>query len=174
MTYVIGVCGFVGAWFLVAGPIWQAAIELNEQELDREGMTAIQAAIPKPSNISRWWWLVPPLAYFLNNWRMRGYRRQFMDALRPDQLEQSVAFFNKANAWIVVAIGGALLATKETWELSELLHLPLWAFIVAIVVCAFLCVFYTVVRMTSTARMLHRQKPARRDRSGTSAEDFRP
>ena len=37
MNQVIAWAGFLGAWLLVAGPLYQGAIELREEEVDREG-----------------------------------------------------------------------------------------------------------------------------------------
>jgi hypothetical protein len=33
---LIAWCGFFGAWFLVAGPVYQAALELEEEGLERD------------------------------------------------------------------------------------------------------------------------------------------
>ena len=53
MDYVIAICGFVGGWLLVAGPVWQAAIELREEEIDQEAIEAVKStiAVPPPSRL---------------------------------------------------------------------------------------------------------------------------
>jgi hypothetical protein len=54
---VIAWATFAGAWLLVARPLWQGSVELNELDLDREGIqaVAVQAAQPRPSA-----WCRPP------------------------------------------------------------------------------------------------------------------
>jgi hypothetical protein len=41
MNQVIAWVGFLGAWLLVAGPLYQGALELREEEVDREGIAAL-------------------------------------------------------------------------------------------------------------------------------------
>ena len=64
---------FAGAWLLVAGPLYQGSVELNELNVDREGIqgkaAAAQATRARPS---AWWWLLPPVMYVLHR---RWYRR---------------------------------------------------------------------------------------------------
>jgi len=51
--------GFAGAWLLVAGPIYQAAIELEAEEIERDAIRDAAQAVPGPPPNSRWWWLIP-------------------------------------------------------------------------------------------------------------------
>lgn len=44
MNLVIAWTGFLGAWLLVAGPLYQGALELAEEELDREAVQASAAS----------------------------------------------------------------------------------------------------------------------------------
>ncbi len=46
MNKVIARAGFLGAWLLVAGPLYQGAFELREEEVDRKGVEASTAAFP--------------------------------------------------------------------------------------------------------------------------------
>jgi hypothetical protein len=48
MDQVIAWAGFLGAWLLVAGPLYQGALELSAEEVDREGMEASLAGLSKP------------------------------------------------------------------------------------------------------------------------------
>ena len=52
MEYVIAICGLVGGWLLVAGPVWQAAIELREEELDMAAIEAVKSSLTPPSRIN--------------------------------------------------------------------------------------------------------------------------
>jgi hypothetical protein len=63
MHLITAWCGFVGAWVLVAGPVYQGAIELGEVEVDREAIRSQADATGRPARISPWWWPLPPVAY---------------------------------------------------------------------------------------------------------------
>ncbi len=158
MDYVIAICGFLGGWLLVAGPLYQAALELREQEIDREQIEAAASTVPVPPKLSLWWWLLPPVAYIVQRRRSMAYRRSVVEVLSPEQLAQTVAFLNKARGWLIVASGAFLLALKETWELRELLDWPVLVFWVLVVVAAGLCVGNVVVTMAGTARALKRDE----------------
>ena len=60
MDVFIHLAGFVGAWLLVAGPLLQGAIELRDEEMDREGFEKVKGDVEYPQPISRWWWLLAP------------------------------------------------------------------------------------------------------------------
>jgi hypothetical protein len=164
MDYVIVVCGFVGGWLLVAGPVWQAAIELREEEFDQEAIEAAKSSVGKPARVSPWWWLLPPVAYLLQMRRQQGYRRDFNAALAPEQRKQTVAFLNKANGWLIVAFGGFLIAVKETWELVRDLHWVEWVFWVLVVVMPLIAIANTVRKMVNTQRALYPDEPLGRRR----------
>jgi hypothetical protein len=155
MEYVIAVCGFIGGWLLVAGPVWQAAIELREEEVDREAIEAVRSSAPPPPKVSAWWWLLPPVAYFLQARRQRAARQAFQDALPPEALKQTISFLNKANGWVVVALGGFLLAVKETWELIDDLGWPQWVFWVLIVVMPIIAIGNAVRKLVNTHNALN-------------------
>ena len=154
LDYLISSCGFVGGWLLVAGPVWQAAIELQEQEIDQEAIEAAKHASDVVPKISPWWWLLPPVAYVKEFRRGRANRQAFSDALAPEARKQTMAFLNKANGWVVVALGAFLFAIKETYELVTLIHFPIWTFWVAIVVLPIIAVANAVVRVVMSDRFL--------------------
>jgi hypothetical protein len=164
MEYVIAICGFIGGWLLVAGPVWQAAIELREEEIDQEAIEAVKSTIEPPPRITAWWWLLPPVAYVLNARRNRQFRRVFNAALSPEALKQSVSFLNKANGWLIVALGGFLLGTKETWELVEDLHWQVWVFWVLVIAMPVIAVANTVRKVANTHNLLHPDEPLGRKR----------
>ena len=164
MEFVIAVCGFVGGWLLVGGPVWQAAIELREEEIDQEAIEAVKSNITPPPRISAWWWLLPPAAYFLQMRRQQAYRKAFNAALPPEQLKQTVSFLNKANGWLIVALGGFLIAVKETWELVEDFHWPQWVFWVLVVVMPIIAIANTVRKVANTQRVLNPDQPLGRKR----------
>jgi hypothetical protein len=139
----------------VAGPVWQAAIELREEELDREAIESIKSTIPVPPPISAWWWLLPPVAYVMQLRRRGAYQKQFNAALPPEQLAQTISFFNKANGWIIVAIGGFLIAVKETWELTVVFDWPVWVFWILFVVMPIVALASAVRKTINTFKALN-------------------
>jgi glyoxylate carboligase len=164
MQYAITICGFIGGWLLVAGPVWQAAIELREEQIDQEAIQAARSSTRPGPRVSKWWWLLPPVAYVKQVRQSKAARQAFHVALTPEQLEQTVNFLNKANGWLVVASGGFLLAVKETWEFIDLLHWPVWVFWALIVVMTILAISNAVRRVVNTHNVLNPDEPLGRKR----------
>jgi hypothetical protein len=78
MNEVIAWVTFAGAWLLVAGPLYQGSVELDELDVDREGIegikaSAVQTAQGRPS--PWWWWLLPPVMYVLHRRWTRAFRQ---------------------------------------------------------------------------------------------------
>jgi hypothetical protein len=88
MNQVIACAGFLGAWLLVDGPLYQGALELDEEEVDREGIEASAARIPRPDPPSAWWWLLPPVMYLIRRRRHTAFRRTALARLTDVQREQ--------------------------------------------------------------------------------------
>jgi hypothetical protein len=151
---------FAGAWLLVAGPLYQAATELNELELDREGIQATVSQVGRPKMPSPWWWLLPPVMYLLARHRNKANQQAVFAALTDDQREQFMSFRNKAAGWLTVALGGTLLAAGETWEIVEHYEWPTWMFWLIIVVMVGASVLNTAIQMISHDRMLRRNATA--------------
>ncbi len=152
-------CTFVGAWLLVAGPVFQAALELQEQEFERDRLEAVSADLPKPAPISAWWWLFPPGRYWLERRRAREYRGAVVSRLEPRDLELLVRYLNKATGWLFVGLGGFLLATGETWEVIEHFDWPVYLFWLGMVAMSTLCLLNTVLRQRRSAGMLSQAGP---------------
>lgn len=164
MELLIHLVGFAGGWLLVAGPLFQAVIELREQELDREGFEKSFATVSPPPRMSPWWWLLPPVAYLKSARRRRVSRDASFAALTVPQREQLMGFMNKAHGWFTVAIGALFIAAKETWELVELLHLPTWLFWVVIVVLGIAVLVNTSVQLARSDARVHVDDPGYHDR----------
>jgi hypothetical protein len=150
MNEVIAWVVFVGSWLLVAGPLYQGSVELNELDIDREGIegvkaSALQAAGTGPP--SPWWWLLPPVMYVLRRRWNRAFRQATFAQLTETQREQFTSFKNKATGWFTVAAGGTLLAVGETWQIVERYRWPIWLFWLLIVVMLATSVFNTAARM---------------------------
>jgi hypothetical protein len=161
MNQVIAWAGFLGAWLLVAGPLYQGAIELREEDVDREAIEATKAKVQRPDSPSPWWWLVPPVMYVLWRRRSAAYRQAALAQLNPVQREQFTTFVNKANGWFTVAAGASLLAADQSWTVIERSRWPAWLFWVLIVVMLGACVLNTALRMSSEdAARAEVQEPA--------------
>ncbi len=159
--------GFFGAWMLVAGPMFQGALELREEDLDRDALHAAKKSVPAPERFSMWWWLVPPVLYVIKRRHAARYRELMLAALTPQQREKTIAFVNKAAGWFMVAAGGTLLACKETWQLVERYGMAAWWFWVGVVVMLLLCALNTAVRMVRAEQIIRRdakdvEQPANR------------
>jgi hypothetical protein len=152
MNQVIAWAGFLGAWLLVAGPLYQGAIELREEDVDREGIEASTASIPRPVPPSPWWWLLPPVMYLIRRRQSAAFRRAVLAQLTQAQREQFNSFINKATGWFTVALGAALLAAEQTWQVVERYRWPAWLFWLLIVFMFGSCVLNTAVRMSRDNR----------------------
>lgn len=159
MDVFIHWAAFAGAWLLVAGPLFQAAVELRDEELDREQFEKAKGDVPPQETMSGWWWLLPPVAYYKSRKRNDRYQRAMMAALPAETRAQFVGFMNKATGWFTVAAGAFLIALKETWELVELYELPLAVYVVVVVVLVAVAVGNTVVRMLRADRIVHIDDP---------------
>jgi hypothetical protein len=148
MNSVAAWAGFLGAWLLVVGPLYQGALELLEQDIDREGIEASLARIPRADPPSTWWWLVPPVMYLMRRRRSRAFRKAALAELTQAQRDQTASFLNKATGWFTVALGAALLAAEQTWQVVDRQHWPAWLFWVLIIVMLGVSVLNTALRMT--------------------------
>ncbi len=152
MNQVMAWAGFLGAWLLVAGPLYQGALELREQDVDHEGMEASIAGLPRPEPPSPWWWLLPPVMYVIRRRRGLAFRKAALALLTQAQREQRASFINKATGWFTVSLGAALLAIDETWQLVSHQHWPAWLFWLLIIVMLGLSVLNTAARMIRDAQ----------------------
>ena len=164
MEYFIHWAGFVGAWLLVAGPLFQAAVELRDEEFDNQAFDSLTKDLPKPDPISNWWWLLPPVAFFKNRRRNNAYQVSVMRALAPDQRAKMVGFMNKASGWFYVAAGAFLIFLKEAWELTELSGWPIFIYWVIVVVLAIAAIANTVARLMQAENALHLDDPEYREK----------
>jgi hypothetical protein len=156
MNEVIAWCGFLGAWLLVAGPIYQAAIELDDEEIEHDEFERVKSSVPPPPKISLWWLLIPPAYWYLRQRRGDRYRQATMEALSEEQIEQWMHFSETATAWLFVACGGALIAVKETWGLRVEHEWPQWTFWLLVVVMIALSAANTAVRIRRRNEILER------------------
>jgi hypothetical protein len=118
MDTVVAWSGFLGAWLLVAGPLYQGVLELREEDTDQTGADPTSPIAPPPPP-SSWWWFLPPVMLVLRRRRSIAYRRTVLAVLTPLQREHRERFIRKATGWFVVAVGGSFIAVKETWELAD-------------------------------------------------------
>ncbi|SOD70973.1 hypothetical protein SAMN05892883_0586 [Jatrophihabitans sp. GAS493] len=155
-------CGFLGAWLLVAGALYQAVLELRDQDIRRDELIEASAKIPPPPPVSAWWWLLPPAHFWLTRQRREASRQQVMAQLPDEIMDGLIDFMNKARGWFIVGSGGFLIAIAETWDLTEKYEWNDWTFWAIVVVMASLCIFHSiyVVARSERARKHHHSKAA--------------
>jgi hypothetical protein len=145
--------GFFGAWLLVAGPLYQGALELAEEDVDRDEIEATWTKVARPEPPSPWWWLFPPGMYLISRRRGKQFRDDVLAQLTPLQREQFTRFMNKAAGWFTVAAGATLLAADQTWRVTERYGWPVWTFWVLMIGMLGAAVLNTSVRMIRNDRV---------------------
>jgi hypothetical protein len=110
---------FIGAWFLFAGPIYQAVLELQDEDIEIERIRATGSRIQRSPRISAWWWLLPPVRIWKQIRQGKQDRQRIFELLSPEDAQAMLSFNSKATAWLYVAFGGFCIASKETYELCK-------------------------------------------------------
>ncbi len=145
-------CGGVGAWFLVAGSIYQASLELHKEQVAADQMAMATTKVPAPPAVSAWWWLLPPIKLYLDGQRRSQHRHTFLASLTPEERETIVAFLSMFRGWLLVATGALLIAIQQTYDVVERLNLSLGVFWLAIITLFVICVLITVVHRATIER----------------------
>jgi hypothetical protein len=68
------------------------------------------------------------------------------------QRDQFTSFINKATGWFTVALGAALLAAEQTWQVVEHYRWPSWLFWLLMIVMLGISVLNTAQRMSHDDR----------------------
>jgi hypothetical protein len=161
ITIVMYALGLVGAWCLYVGPVYQASLELRAQEMMRQRIVGIAKQLKEPSNISAWWWLLPPIRWYLERKRTLAFRERWVNALSIEDNEALHAYMHKAAGWLLVAGGGLLLAIKETHAFCMYCKLSMIVFVALSIFGAFVGVFWTIMRIrASETRLAERRRAA--------------
>jgi hypothetical protein len=120
--------GFVGAWLLVFGPLYQGALELLEEDIHREDSAGLFEGLTPPAPPSAWWWLLPPAMLVLRQRRRAEFHELVLSRMTVEQRSSRAGFLHKATGWFIVAAGASCLAVDETWSVSVELGWPAWLF----------------------------------------------
>jgi hypothetical protein len=136
---------FVGSWLLVAGALLQAVLELREQGIDRGAVLTATGGIGRGPRPSSWWWLIPPVMLVRRRRRSRRFWQAAFAALPEEDVAQIEGIRPRTYGWSLVTLGGACLATSETWRLAEHFDWPLWLFLVILVLLAGLAVVNAMI-----------------------------
>jgi hypothetical protein len=158
METIILIASFLGSWLLVAGSIYQAVLELRDEDIEVDRVRRLSANVVHIKKVSSWWWFVPPVKIILERKRNEKFRKAYFDALTTDDSAAMLSFMNKATAWLYVGLGGFLLAVKETYELDEYLHVGLIVFFIAIVVLLVVAFLNTITRVRRSEQILKTKK----------------
>src|SRR4051794_23274857 len=90
-------CACVGAWLLVAGPLYQASVELREEEFRRDDIAAVSTGlVARPPRPPPWWWLLPRGGSLKKRRHNRRMRDLVVAALSREQLEGYLHFVSTA------------------------------------------------------------------------------
>ena len=158
METVILIASFLGSWLLVAGSIYQAALELRDEDVEIDRIRRISQNNIHIKKVSNWWWFIPPVKIILERKKNEQYRKAYFDALTAEDSAAMLSFMNKATAWLYVGLGGFLIAVKETYELDEYLHIGLVVFFIAIVVLLVASFLNTTTRIRRSEQILETKK----------------
>lgn len=109
----------------------------------------------RPDPPSPWWWLLPPVMYLIRHHRASVFRQTALAQLTQAQRNQFTSFVNKASGWFTVALGAALLAVEETWQITDRDHWPGWLFWLLIIVMLGASVVNTALRMMRDGQPAH-------------------
>lgn len=107
----------VAAWLLVAGSLYQGALELRAQDhwlLHRQFEMSVH-------KVSAWWLFVLPVYWMLKHRAQRENYDRFMAKLSHADVVTLVHFFEKATGWFIVTtsallMGVALVAREFGWH----------------------------------------------------------
>jgi len=110
---------FIGAWLLFAGPIYQAALKLQDEDIEFDRIRAAGSKIERPPKVSSWWWILPPIKFYKELKRGNINRQSIIKALPSEDVEAIISFNSKATAWLMVAVGGLCVACQESYTLTQ-------------------------------------------------------
>jgi hypothetical protein len=144
---------FVGSWLLVVGPLYQAALELRDHEMTGERFSRLASNVPRPDPVSVWWWLVPPVRILLVRSRSQAYLRRLVTELHGEDLRDALGFWEKSVAWLIVAAGATLLATKET---LIIVPLPWFAGLGVAALLDLACLGFVIRQLRRRGRLVRR------------------
>jgi len=157
---------FIGSWLLVAGSMYQAVLELKDEDIERDRFSDVQANVTPPPKVSPWWWLIPPLKIIKEQKRSREYRHAYFSAMTDEDAQAFLSFTNKATAWLFVAGGSTLLALQETYSLMKPKHVSdIILFIIVLVVLFIASILNTVFRITRSNGIL--EKTSHKEKSSS-------
>lgn len=148
-------CGFFGSWLLFAGPIFQAALELKDEDIERDRIRETAKRVTVAQHVSVWWWLLPPAKLYLEHRHRKRWQAEYFSLLLPEDREAFVDFTSKARGWLFVAGGALLIAGNETRELGEKLKWSNYLIFGVIVICAYASLVYTVVQLKRIRAITH-------------------
>ena len=121
-------CGFLGSWLLFAGPLYQGVMELRNEGREMERVSAHRSEFRLTPMASAWWWLLPPVKLALDHRLRQRDRARYLATLPPEDAAVMVSYVNKATGWLIVSVGGLLLALEATWNLLRTWRVtPFWS-----------------------------------------------
>jgi hypothetical protein len=144
---------FIGSWLLFAGPIYQAALELQDEDIEIDRIRAVGSQIEKPVNTSVWWWFLPPVKMYLERKRKHEYQIRYLKALSAEDVESLVSYRTKATAWLFVAVGGLCIACDQTYTLAEYENWSDLVLVILIIIMLLASIFNLITRIKRARKL---------------------
>ena len=146
------------AWvaFSEPGCSWPGHCIRARSNCSRKTSTGKGSTHPSPASharprLSPWWWLLPPVMYLIRRHRSAAFRQAALAQLTQAQRDQSTSIINKATGWFTVALGAALRAAEQTWQVIERQHWRAWLFWILIIVMLGVSVLNTALKIHGRA-----------------------
>jgi hypothetical protein len=144
-----------GCWLIFAGSIYQAALDIKEQDIEFDRIRQVGRDIHKERNVSAWWWLFPPIKISKESKNHKEYERRYLKALSSEDTESMVNLRSKTTAWLYVGVGALLVSIEATWSVTEHYKLKIWLFVITCIAVAYICI---VNMITSIRRAEHNKQ----------------
>lgn len=162
---LLAAAGRLGEWLLVAGPVYQAGLDLRQQEAERRRLIQRVAGWRRVAHVSSWWWLVPPVKLYLEQRRTRQQRIQMLASFSHAEVQSLVDYLHKASGWMLVGAGAGMLAFRDTVAFVEARGGGLLVAAVAGLIAAVAAVAAPALRLAWGERLL--EEHARADAATT-------
>jgi hypothetical protein len=158
METVLQIIAFIGSWLLFAGPIYQAALELQDEDIELDRIRSTGDVLRKEAHISGWLWVVPPYALYKRSKNKKIFMQKYLNSLTQVDIEQLISFRSKATAWMLVAIGGFCIASNETYILMHDIHWSIFVFILIVLAMLIASIAHLIYRIKQDHKLIKATK----------------
>ena len=115
---VLIVLGFMAEWFLFTFSLYQAVVEIGEQEVI---LGQIKSTSKEYREVPAFYWLVPPFKVWLEKKRVERILHDI--TVNTEDFDQIFSLSNRAIAWTYIAVAEILIGVISTNEILELFNI---------------------------------------------------